>query len=42
VLADAVLLHGRDRIMASPGNSGSRRILSELVEAGGLMSYGPN
>jgi putative ABC transport system substrate-binding protein len=44
VLADRVFLHGRDRIMSFarqqrlPGVYAYR----ELVEAGGLMSYGPN
>ena len=44
VLADRVFLHGRDRIMnfaqqqRLPGVYAYR----ELVEAGGLMSYGPN
>jgi putative tryptophan/tyrosine transport system substrate-binding protein len=44
VLADRVFLHGRDRIM----NFARRQRLPgvyayrELVEAGGLMSYGPN
>jgi putative ABC transport system substrate-binding protein len=44
VLADRVFLHGRDRIMTFaqvqrlPGVYAYR----ELVEAGGLMSYGPN
>ncbi len=44
VLADRVFLHGRDRIMAF---AGQQRLpgaypYRELVEAGGLMSYGPN
>ena len=44
VLADRVFLHGRDRIMnfarqqRLPGIYAYR----ELVDAGGLMSYGPN
>jgi putative ABC transport system substrate-binding protein len=44
VLADRVFLHGRDRIMSFarqhrlPGVYAYR----ELVDAGGLMSYGPN
>ena len=44
VLADRVFLHGRDRIMAFAGQQRLPGVYPyrELVEAGGLMSYGPN
>lgn len=44
VLADRVFLHGRDRIMAFAAQQRSPGIYAyrELVDAGGLMSYGPN
>ena len=44
VLADRVFLHGRDRIMAFAGQQRLPGVYAyrELVEAGGLMSYGPN
>src|SRR3989440_1637407 len=44
VLADRVFLHGRDRIMSFAGQQRLPGVYAyrELVEAGGLMSYGPN
>jgi putative ABC transport system substrate-binding protein len=44
VLADRVFLHGRDRIMnfARQQHLPGVYAYRELVEAGGLMSYGPN
>jgi len=44
VLADRVFLHGRDRIMSFAGRQHLPGVYAyrELVEAGGLMSYGPN
>lgn len=44
VLADRVFLHGRDRIMNFAGQQRLPGVYAyrELVEAGGLMSYGPN
>jgi ABC-type uncharacterized transport system substrate-binding protein len=44
VLADRVFLHGRDRIMKFAGQQRLPGVYAyrELVEAGGLMSYGPN
>jgi putative ABC transport system substrate-binding protein len=44
VLADRVFLHGRDRIMAFAGQQRLPGVYPyrELVDAGGLMSYGPN
>jgi putative ABC transport system substrate-binding protein len=44
VLADRVFLHGRDRIMAFAGQQRLPGVYAyrELVDAGGLMSYGPN
>jgi putative tryptophan/tyrosine transport system substrate-binding protein len=44
VLADRVFLHGRDRIMSFAGEQHLPGVYAyrELVEAGGLMSYGPN
>jgi putative ABC transport system substrate-binding protein len=44
VLADRVFLHGRDRIMSFAGQQRLPGIYPyrELVDAGGLMSYGPN
>ncbi len=44
VLADRVFLHGRDRIMAFAAQQRLPGVYAyrELVEAGGLMSYGPN
>src|SRR6266404_4884849 len=44
VLADRVFLHGRDRIMSFAGQQRLPGVYAyrELVEAGGLMSFGPN
>ena len=44
VLADRVFLHGRDRIMSFAGQQRLPGVYAyrELVDAGGLMSYGPN
>jgi putative ABC transport system substrate-binding protein len=44
VLADRVFLHGRDRIMSFAAQQRLPGVYAyrELVEAGGLMSYGPN
>lgn len=44
VLADRVFLHGRDRIMTFAAQQHLPGVYAyrELVEAGGLMSYGPN
>jgi putative ABC transport system substrate-binding protein len=44
VLADRVFLHGRDRIMDFARQQHLPGVFAyrELVEAGGLMSYGPN
>jgi|tagenome__1003787_1003787.scaffolds.fasta_scaffold20961802_4 putative ABC transport system substrate-binding protein len=44
VLADRVFLHGRDRIMDFAGRQRLPGVYAyrELVESGGLMSYGPN
>jgi ABC-type uncharacterized transport system substrate-binding protein len=44
VLADRVFLHGRDRIMNFAGQQRLPGVYAyrELVDAGGLMSYGPN
>jgi ABC-type uncharacterized transport system substrate-binding protein len=44
VLADRVFLHGRDRIMTFAAQQRLPGVYAyrELVEAGGLMSYGPN
>jgi putative ABC transport system substrate-binding protein len=44
VLADRVFLHGRDRIMKFAGQQRLPGVYAyrELVDAGGLMSYGPN
>ena len=44
VLADRVFLHSRDRIMTFAGQQRLPGVYAyrELVDAGGLMSYGPN
>jgi len=44
VLADRVFLHGRDRIMSFAGQHRLPGVYAyrELVDAGGLMSYGPS
>jgi putative ABC transport system substrate-binding protein len=44
VLADRVFLHGRDRIMNFAGQQRLPGVYAyrELVDAGGLMYYGPN
>ena len=44
VLADRVFLHGRDRIMSFAGEQRLPGVYAyrELVDVGGLMSYGPN
>jgi putative ABC transport system substrate-binding protein len=44
VLADRVFLHDRDRIMSFAGQQRLPGVSAyrELVDAGGLMSYGPN